>query len=66
MPKKTFNIDSTLYPLDFLNQAKKSFEGYDIVVTARWVTIDDDNPVYIFDEFMNYTLSLYLEFHLWA
>lgn len=66
MSKKTFNVNSILYPEIIIQEAILAFDGYDISMNSNAITIDDEDPQYIFDEFMNYSLSLSLENSIWA
>lgn len=61
MSKKTFNIDSSLYPEHCIQEAILAFDGYDMIFSGNQITIDDADPQYVFDELMNYVLSLLLE-----
>ncbi len=61
MSKKTFNVNSSLYPQSFLKEAIVIFSGFQIILNGGSITIEDEDPQYIFDEFMNYSLSLSLE-----
>lgn len=43
-----------------------AFDGYDITRTDSTLTIDDEDPKYVFNEFMNYVLSISSETIVWA
>lgn len=66
MSKKTFSVNNTLYSKNILESSKDAFEWYNITIWENTVTIEDENASEIFDEFMNYTLSIYSENTLWA
>lgn len=66
MPSKIFKIDSSLYSPEYITDAIGSFEGYVIKFSENIISIDDENPQYIFDELMNHVLSLTLENPLWV
>lgn len=66
MLKKTFTINKELYLDSLLLQAVSEFEGFDISYSWGEITIIDDNPQYVFDEFINYVLSISLELSPWA
>ncbi len=61
MLKKVFKISSTLYPTPIVIQAIESFSDFQIQLIDSSIIIEDDDPQFVFDEFMNYTLSLLLE-----
>ena len=61
MLKKAFNINNTLYPDALILQAIDAFSDYQIQLIASDIVIEDEDPQYIFDELMNYILSLSLE-----
>lgn len=61
MSKKTFSIDNSLYQENLISDAIAAFDGYTITLQGGRITIDDENPEYVFDELMNYTLALSLE-----
>ncbi len=66
MSKKTFNINNSIYSLELLLQTQEYFEGYDITIDRNTLSIDDENPQFVFDEFMNCALSIYSEIIAWA
>lgn len=66
MSKKTFNINNSIYSFDILVQAKQYFEGFEITIDGNSVSITDDDPQFVFDEFMNCALSIYSETIAWA
>ncbi len=66
MSKKTFQINSTLYPEILLQEAIDAFSDYTITYSGGILSIEDEDPQYVFDEFMNYILSLSLENFPWA
>ncbi len=61
MSKKTFSVNNILYPEALIQEAILAFDGYAIVASDSTITIDDEDPQYVFDELMNYILSLSLE-----
>lgn len=61
MSKKTFNVNNTLYSEKNIQEAILVFVGYTISVSDGIISIDDEDPQYVFDELMNYVLSLSLE-----
>ncbi len=66
MSKKTFNVNSTLYPEIIIQEAILAFVGYTISTSDSVITIDDEDPQYVFDELMNYILSISSETIVWA
>lgn len=66
MSKKAFNINSEIYSKDSIIEAISSFTGYNISYDNEIISIDDEDPQYVFDELMNYSLSISLENILWA
>ncbi len=66
MSKKTFQINNTLYPESIIQEAIADFGDYAITFSDGVLSIDDEDPQYVFDEFMNYILSLSLENLPWA
>lgn len=66
MSKKTFNVNNTLYPEGVLLDARSVFWDFSIEIFPGAIEINEENPDIIFDEFMNYSLSLLLEKNLWA
>ena len=66
MSKKTFHVNSQLYPELYIIEAIEAFDGYMISWKDGDLTIDDEDPQYVFDELMNYILSLSLENSIWA
>ena len=66
MSKKTFKINNTLYPTEYVQDAIIAFDGYGIIYENEAITIDDENPQYVFDELMNYILSTSLENTIWV
>lgn len=58
MSKKTFNINNLLYPEEVIRQALTDFEGYALEYHDGGITIDDEDPQWVFDELINYTISL--------
>lgn len=66
MSKKTFKISSSLYSANNIQDAINAFDGYQIHFDDNNIIIDDENPQYIFDELMNYILSISLENTIWA
>jgi hypothetical protein len=61
MSKKTFKISSSLYSINNIQDAISAFDGYQIDFDGNTISIDDENPQYVFDELMNYILSISLE-----
>jgi hypothetical protein len=61
MSKKTFLINNNFYPHDIIQNAIIAFGDYNITSADGTLSIEDEDPQYIFDELMNYTLSLSLE-----
>jgi hypothetical protein len=61
MSKKIFNVNSDIYSSDAILQAIEAFEGYTISYDKNQITIDDEDVQFVFDEFMNYIISLSLE-----
>ena len=61
MSKKTFHVNNTLYPEDVIQDAIIAFSDYSITSIDGAIIIEDEDPQYVFDEFMNYILSLSLE-----
>jgi hypothetical protein len=61
MSKKTFSINNQLYPEVYIIEAIDAFDGYSIIYQDGNLIIEDEDPQYVFDELMNYTLSLSLE-----
>ncbi len=66
MSKRIFNVNNTLYNDSIILSAISAFEWYIISYQGGTITIDDEDPQYVFDELMNYTLSLSLENPIWA
>lgn len=66
MLKKTFNIDKDIYPEKIILEAINAFNGYNISYSNTIISIEEEDSQYIFDEFMNYVLSISLENNLWA
>ena len=66
MLKKTFNINKDIYPENLILEAINAFSGYNISYSNAIISIEEEDPQYIFDEFMNYALSISLENNLWA
>lgn len=66
MSKKTFKISSSLYSINNIQDAISAFDGYQIDFDGNTISIDDENPQYVFDELMNYILSISLENNIWA
>ena len=66
MSKKTFSINNQLYPEWYIKEAIDAFDGYNIIWKDGNLIIEDEDPQYVFDELMNYTLSLSLENSIWA
>ncbi len=66
MSKKTFNVNNILYPEEILIEARNVFQDFSIDIFPGSIEIDEENPENIFDEFMNYSLSLLLEKNIWA
>ncbi len=66
MSKKIYQVNNSLYPASYIQDTLVAFVGYEITYSHNTLTIDDEDPQYVFDEFMNYTLSLLLENPLWA
>lgn len=66
MSKKTFNISSHFYSQELLQDARSAFGEFNIEILPDTVIIDEDDAWYVFDEFMNYTLSLSLESSVWV
>ena len=66
MSKKTFSVNNELYSKSILELSKEAFEWYEITIWENSITVEDENASEIFDEFMNYTLSIYSENTLWA
>ncbi len=66
MLKKTFNINKDIYPENLILEAINAFSGYNISYSNAIISIEEEDPQYIFDEFMNYVLSISLENNLWA
>lgn len=66
MSKKIFNINNSLYPEKIIQTAIHEFYWYDITYTDQSIIIDDDNPQEVFDELMNYILSIFSENIVWA
>ena len=58
MSKKTFKLDNTLYAQTRITASIQAFSGYSIVFAQDALTIDEEEPQQIFDEFMNYVLAL--------
>ncbi|MBX9809648.1 hypothetical protein K2X92_04650 [Candidatus Gracilibacteria bacterium] len=61
MLKKTFSLNNQLYPESDIRNAIDTFDGYLILWENGTLTIEDENPQFVFDELMNYILSLSLE-----
>lgn len=66
MLKKTFSLNNQLYPESDIRNAIDTFDGYLILWENGTLTIEDENPQFVFDELMNYILSLSLENSIWA
>jgi hypothetical protein len=66
MSKKTFNLDRDLYPESIIAATITAFTGYNIIYADGSLTIDEEDPQYVFDEFANYILSIYSETIVWA
>jgi hypothetical protein len=66
MSKKTFNLNKQLYSADIIAEAIAAFDGYAIAYADGVLTIDEEDPQYVFDEFANYILSIYSETIVWA
>lgn len=64
MSKKTFNVNNTLYPEEVLLEAHGVFSDFSIEIFPGAIEINEENPDRVFDEFMNYSLSLLLEKNL--
>ena len=61
MSKKTFNINKDIYPENIIQEAILTFVGYNIIYSDSVISIEEDDSQYIFDELMNYMLSISLE-----
>jgi hypothetical protein len=61
MSKKTFQIDDSLYTAELVHDAILAFDWFNIILEGNIITVEDENPDFVFDELMNYTLSLILE-----
>ena len=61
MSKKTFNINKDIYPENIIQEAILAFVGYNIIYSDSVISIEEDDSQYIFDELMNYMLSISLE-----
>lgn len=63
MQKNNFSVNTEIYPPEYILQAIADFEGYSILFdpSTSEIIIDDENAPFIFDELMNYVLSLILE-----
>lgn len=62
MWNKNFEINSNIYPKDLVVQAIDDFSQVaEITFNDQILTINDDEPQIIFNEFMNYLLALYNE-----
>lgn len=66
MSKKTFNIDKSLYPEKVIQEAIDIFQWYTINYVDGVIVIDDEDAQRIFDELMNYILSIFSENTVWA
>lgn len=66
MSKKTFNINKDIYPENIIQEAILTFVGYNIIYSDSVISIEEDDSQYIFDELMNYMLSISLENTIWA
>ena len=66
MSKKTFNISSQLYPEDMIHQGIDDFQWYNIIYDNSILVIDDPDAERVFDEFMNYILSIFSEHTVWV
>ena len=66
MLKKTFNINKDIYPENLILEAINAFSGYNISYSNAIISIEEEDPQYIVDEFMNHALSISLENNLWA
>lgn len=64
MLKKTFNVNNTLYPEEILLEARTIFSDFAIEILPGSIQINEEDPQRVFDEFMNYSLSLLLEKNL--
>lgn len=61
MQKKNFTLDKSFYPQTLVEEAISEFSSFDIEYTQEWVSIQDDDPQELFDEFSNYCIALYNE-----
>ena len=66
MSKKTFSINNKLYPENLINSVILAFDGYNISYFDSTITIDDEDTKYVFDELMNYVLSISSETIVWV
>lgn len=66
MSKRTFNVNTSLYPVEIIQEWIAAFEGYTISHENGVITIDDEDPETVFKELLNYILSLYSETIIWA
>lgn len=58
MQKQNFKLENNFYPSSLIDRAIEDFQGYDIVFSQWILTISDDDPQWVFDEFSNYMLAL--------
>lgn len=49
-----------------IHKAINEFHGYSITYVDESIIIDDENPQVIFDELLNYILSIFSENTVWA
>ncbi len=49
-----------------IHDAIHEFHWYVIIYADGLITIDDDHPQVVFDELMNYILSIFSENTVWA
>ncbi|GAB0175104.1 MAG: hypothetical protein HHAS10_09830 [Candidatus Altimarinota bacterium] len=61
MQKKNFNLDKNFYPQALLEEAISEFESFDIQSIQDGISIQDEDPQGLFDEFSNYCVALYNE-----
>jgi hypothetical protein len=61
MPKKSFNLDKDFYNPTLIEEALKDFSSFSLEYRETTLTIDDEDPQLLFDEFSNYCIALYNE-----